>query len=186
MKKIQALVAILGFVFLCSFAPAEWVKIQNAEGRFSILFPMKPEETERELETEIGKLKMKIFMYEVGKYKDDNAVYGIIYSDYPDSLINSEFKDEIIDEFFENAIKGTVTNIKGTIVSQNKITYNNTYPGRSAKISFMDGQGIMNMQVFLVRNRAYILEVGCETKNDNNVSSEKFFKSFALTENVKK
>ena len=122
---------------------------------------------------------MNLFMYGVDKYKDENEVYGIIYSDYPDSLLNSDFKDELVDNYFNNAIACAVSNIKGNKVSEKKIAYH-SYPGREIKISFSDGNAIMYMQMFLVKNRAYMLEVGCETKNDNNKDITNFFNSFSL------
>ena len=181
MNSIRLGVAILLIVLLSGFAPDTWVKIQPKENKFSIEFPRKPEESERKIQTEIGELNMNIMMYEVGKFKDENSVYGLIYSDYPDSLVNSDFKDEYIDEFFENAIKGTVNNLKGQIIEEKRVLLS-SYPGREVKISFMDGQGIMKLHVYLVKNRAYILEVGCETKNDNNKSMDRFFSSFVLKE----
>ncbi len=186
MKKLTAFAALLLVVLLSSFTPDDWVKVDNKPGRFSIMFPRNPEATEQELETEIGMLKMHIFMYEVGKFKDENAVYGLIYSDYPDTLVNSDFKDEYIDEFFENAIKGMLESVKGKVVSASKSSYMGKYPGKTVKISFMDGEGIMNLQVFLVKNRAYILQVGCEARADNNASATRFFKSFTITEPPKK
>jgi hypothetical protein len=163
----------------------DWIKVSNTAGRFSLLFPRQPAETEQTIESEAGPLVMKMTMYEVGKYKDDNAVYGIIYTDYPDSLISSEYKDEIVEEFFKGAVEGTTTNIKGTVMDVQKISYG-AYPGRRVKISFMDDAAIMHMQVFLVKSRVYILQVGCETAKDGNASIDKFFKSFALLDGKKK
>lgn len=181
MKGLKICVGILMVILLSGFAPETWVKIQSKDNKFSIEFPRKPEESERKIQTEIGELNMNVVIHEVGKYKDENSVYGVIYSDYPDSLVNSDFKDEYIDEFFENAIKGTVSNLKGQIIEEKRVLLS-SYPGREVKISFMEGQGIMKLHVYLVKNRAYILEVGCETKNDNNKSMERFFNSFVLKE----
>ncbi len=181
MKGLKICVGILMVILLSGFAPETWVKIQSKDNKFSIEFPRKPEESERKIQTEIGELNMNVVIHEVGKYKDENSVYGVIYSDYPDSLVNSDFKDEYIDEFFENAIKGTVSNLKGQIIEEKRVLLS-SYPGREVKISFMEGQGIMKLHVYLVKNRAYILEVGCETKNDNNKSMDRFFSSFVLKE----
>ncbi len=185
MKHVAVLAVVFFASLLCGFTPAEWVKVQGKGGKFSLIFPAKPEETEQTVETEVGPLTMKLMMYEVGKLKDDNALYGVIYADYPETVISSGFKDEMIEAFFDNSVRGAAANIRGTVISEKKISYRG-YPGRSAKVSFMDGQGIMNVQVLLVKSRGYILEVGCEAKKDNNPSIDKFFKSFTLTEPVKK
>lgn len=178
MKNFVKVFGICLIVVLCSFA-AEWVTVQNKPGKFKVLFPRAPQESEQKLETAIGPLKMKIFMYEVDKFKDDNAMYGLMYSDYPDSLVNSDFKDEILDNFFEKAIEGAANNIKGTILSKKTISIKG-YPGRQARVSFAEGQGIMNLRMYLVKNRSYFLEVGYEKDKEGNAAIDKFFNSFEL------
>lgn len=185
MKKIALFAVLLLAVALTAFTTADWIRYNNPEGKFNIMFPRQPQETEQAVETEAGTLTLKLIMYEAGKYKDDNAAYGVIYTDYPDTLVHSDFKEEILDSFFANSIRGAANNMKGTVISKKTISYKN-YPGRSAKMSFMDGEGVMNMQMFLIGSRGYILEVVSEAKNDNNASIDKFFKSFELTPAAKK
>jgi hypothetical protein len=178
MKNIVGALGVCLIVVFCSFA-TEWVSVENRPGKFKALFPRTPEETEQNVETAIGPLKMKIFMYEVGKYKDDNAAYGLTYIDYPDSLVSSDFKDEILDNFFEKGLEGFARNIKGTLISKKVISMKG-YPGRQARVSFANGQGIMNLKMYLVKNRSYFLEVGYEKEKEGNPAIDKFFNSFEL------
>jgi len=106
MKNTQSLCLLLAITLLCSFAPADWIAFQNTEGNFKILFPRQPQQTEQDVETGIGKLKVTLFMYQVDKYKDDNMLYGINVTNYPDTMISSDFKDEILDKFFAGSVSG--------------------------------------------------------------------------------
>jgi hypothetical protein len=180
MKYTIKLLSVCLIALLCSFA-ADWMTVQNKPGKFKVLFPRAPEESEQTVNTAMGPLKLKLFMYDVGKYKDENAIYGLMYSDYPDSLVNSDFKDEILDNFFNKGIEGAARNIKGTILSQKVISLKG-YPGRQARVSFADGQGIMNLKMYLVKSRSYFLEVGYEKDKEGNASIDKFFNSFELTD----
>lgn len=179
MSAIRLLTLVCTVVLFCSFIPTGWVLVQSKEGNFKMNFPRQPTQSSQDVESPIGKLKVNLFMYEVGKFKDDNGLYGVIYSKYPDSLVNSDFKDEILDEFFKQSINGMVNNIKGTVAEEQKTTYKG-YPGRNVKISFMDGAAFMHVRVLLVKNVAYIMEVACETAKDNNPGINDFFNSFAL------
>lgn len=55
---------------------------------------------------------MEINIFDASKTKgDDNLVYGLVTSEYPDSLIHSDNK-EILPTFFRNSTDGAVTNVK--------------------------------------------------------------------------
>ena len=184
MKCNRLLGLLLITLLLCSFTTADWFTLQNTEGNFKLNFPREPKQSDQTVETAIGPLKINMFTYEVDKYKDDNAAYMMMYSDYPDTLVNSEFKDEIIEVFFKNAVAGAVANVNGKLISQKKINYKG-YPGRSAKLTIEGGKGIVNAQMILVKNRSYMLQVMTEAKHDNNPAINKFFSSFALLNDKK-
>jgi hypothetical protein len=178
MNKVKLLAGLL-LVALCSFAPADWVTIMDREGGFKVSFPRKPEVTERTLDTKAGPAKMVVYTHDVGKFKDDNNVYRLMYADLSDSMIHSDFKDAIIDEFFRNTIKSSISNADGMKLSEIKINYKD-YPGRRVKMSYMEDKGMMYMQFYLVNSRLYIIQVGCEKALDNNKAIEKFLTSFEL------
>ncbi len=184
MKKTLFLLVPAFALLFCSFIPADWVAFQNTEGKFKMLFPRQPVKSVQDLSESGFDLKMNIFLYDASKYKDDNEAYLIMFCDYPDTLISSEFKDEILDSFFSKGIEGAAKNMQGTVTSMQKITYKE-FPGRKVKISFMEGKGIGYMIMYLVNSRAYILEVVCEPLKDKNASIDKFLNSFALVDNKK-
>ena len=184
MRYLKPIAATLIVVLLCSFAAGDWIDVTSKEGNFKMKFPRQPVESTQDLEESQLPLKMHIFLYDASKYKDDNMAYYIMYSDYPDTLVNSDFKDELLDTFFKNSIDGGAKNMNGTVVSVTKVNYKD-YPGRLAKMSFGDGQGFCYMKIFLVHSRIYILMSLCETLKDKNTSMDKFFDSFALINDKK-
>src|SRR6187399_2489601 len=99
MKQIRNLfagVAIL--LFTMSFENIDdWYLFDSKE--FSIEFPKKPTSSTQNVNSAIGELKMDIFMYDASKDNDDNFLYGLVTSEYPDSLVNSS-KTEILSTFF--------------------------------------------------------------------------------------
>lgn len=185
MKNIHLLFVPLLAVLLCSFAPSDWVDFTSKEGRFKIKFPKQPAPSTQNVGDSKMPIKMHVFLYDASKYKDENLAYYVMYCDYPKDMVNSDFRDEIIDTIFKSSIEAAAANMNGTVVSINKNDYKE-FPGRNSKFNFMDGQGVCYMKIFLIHSRMYILMAICEPKNDNNQSMDKFFNSFALLEPPKK
>lgn len=176
MKKIGLFALLLTAVSLFSFVPPEWVTIQSPEGKFRMMFPRQPQLMEEEGP---GHVMESVFRYDVGKFKDDNIIYEITVADHPDSVIHSDYKDVIIDDFFNKAIKNALKKEKGVKLSEIKINYKE-YPGRRLKMSFMDAKGMVYMQFYLVGSRFYTMKVSCDKEHDNNAAIEKFLGSFSL------
>ena len=162
----------------------KWVDVQSKEGGYKIMFPGAPKNIDKDINTEVGPCKMHMYMYEGGDHAVDNEIYGIGYTVYPNKTVSSDLNETIIDSLLKLSVMGSASQIKGKIISVENITYND-YHGKRAKISFADGEGIMNEQIYLVGSKSYILEVGCEPKNDNNLLIDKFFNSFTLLDNKK-
>lgn len=179
MKKLKNLTAaILLLTLLTGFAIQDDWFLFASKG-FSMKFPFKPGSEQRVVNSAIGELNMSINMYDAsGNKNDSNLVYGLIYTEYPDSLINSD-KKEILDDLFRNSINGSVTSVSGKLLSE-KIAEIDGFPGREVRIDFQDGMAIIRMRLYLVKNTMYILQTICETKKDNNKSIDRFMNSFKL------
>ncbi len=167
-------------IFLTGFCPPNGVLVEHQEGRFNAIFPEQPKEVVKDAETPFGPQKLTFLVCELGDRNNANALYGIGYTDYPDSLVNSEFEKELTNDFLDRSVTGSVVTLNGSLISSDTISYKG-YPGRTIKISFLDNHGIMNMRLYLVKNRMYILEVGCLRENDNNPECRHFFDSFFAT-----
>ena len=113
MKNRKLLLALLVIVLFSSFAVGDWVDVHSKEGRFTMKFPRQPLESIQDMDEATVPLKLHMFVYDASKYKDDNMAYYVMYSDFPDTLVNSDFRDELLDTFFKHSIDGAARNIKG-------------------------------------------------------------------------
>jgi hypothetical protein len=133
------------------------------------------------INSEIGELKLNIFVYDASESgTDENLVYLVSSTEYPDSLINSE-KTEILPDLFKNTLEGILSNINGKLLSETVIDING-FPGREVKVDFMEGQAIIKIRIFLVKNILFMIETITETGKVPNKSIDRFMDSFKLTE----
>lgn len=175
LKSFTALVFIL--VFTLGFTVlSDWYLFET--DNFSIEFPQKPVEKTQSLPTTIGDLKIVMWSAESKKGEDDNLVYSLMLSDYPDSLINSD-KVELLDRFFRGSVDGAVNNIKGKLLSEKNIELSG-FPGREARIEYANGKSIIKMKLYLVHNRMYILQTITEPGKEDNPNSFRFHDSFKI------
>ena len=180
MKKHRLLFILGIIIFFCSFSTADWIVFLSHDGSFKVSFPHEPEVLKHIVDTGLIPIKSRLIKYDVGKYQDDNQSYQLIYSDYEDSLVNSAFKTKITDTFLKNIILATRDKLRGRILSMENIEYKG-YPGRHIHYSY-NTKYIINMKMYLIKSRLYILKVECEKTNDNNPEMDKFFDSFELVE----
>jgi len=97
-------------------------------------------------------------------------------------LINSG-NDNELDAFFKNSIDGIVNNFHGKLVSESKTAIQG-FPGRQVKLDIQQGKSVMNIRLYLVKNRLYMLEIVTAADKDDNSSIEKFMNSFELIDSV--
>ena len=184
-QKITKLLAVslILFLLMSLSKPETWYLLESEPLGYKIEFPKEPTENPQVVNSEIGELKMNIFMLDASKSrKDDNLVYMVNYTEYPDTLISSE-KIDILDNFFRNSIDGAVRNVHGKLLSE-KIIKINEYPGREIKIDFKDGMAVIRIRLYLVKNKLYMLQTITETKKDFNKSINRFMDSFELINTV--
>ncbi|MFN6946338.1 MAG: hypothetical protein ACK4ND_15425 [Cytophagaceae bacterium] len=180
LKITKLFIASLILLSFMSFIQAEkWFLLESKQYGYKIEFPKKPTEKPQVVNSEIGELKMNIFIHDASKDgKDDNLIYMVNYTEYPDTLIHSD-KTEILSDFFRNSIDGAVRNVHGKLLSE-KVIQIGEYPGREIKIDFRDGMAVIRMRIYLVKNQMYLLQTITETKKDFNKSITRFMDSFEL------
>ena len=181
MKRIKFYFLVPVILLTMSFVVVEnWYLLTLKEYGCKMEFPGKPTKKAQKINSGAGKLKMDMYSYEAtDQVKDDNLVYLFNYTEYPSSQVNSS-DTEALDTFFDNAINGAVGAVNGKLLSK-KNTPIGKYPGREAKIDYLDGVAIITMRLYLVENKMYMLETIAETKKDPNASITKFMNSFVLT-----
>jgi hypothetical protein len=179
MKNLKSLAAVLTFLFISfGFTTAsQWEIYEVAD--FKAKFPSKPTYETQVVNSAVGNLTMHIHMYDASNTgTDDNLVYGIISTEYPDSTIDSN-DSELMSNMFRSAIDGAVSNVKGKLLSEKNISIGK-YPGREIKVDYGDGVAFIRMRLYLVKNKMYILQTITLTEKDNNASINEFLNSFQL------
>lgn len=180
MKKTRfvSLCLIVTAFFAMSFVIAEDWYLQETKN-CKIYFPRKPEYQNQKLASAIGELSLEIYMYQSEDPKDDNLVYGLVETAYPDSTISSEVNESTLDAFWKGAVEGAVKNVQGKLISETPMDYKG-FPGRELKVDYKDGVAIITMRMYLVKNRIYALQTITDPAHDNNAASKKFMSSFEL------
>lgn len=153
----------------------EWEKYRAEDLQFIAYYPKTPERTVQKVSTAVGELDMHMIMYSP-KSGDDNAVYSVIRSDYPEDQFK-DADDEYNATVLDGAVNGAVSNVQGKLVFDNVVKYNG-YPGRSIKI-LMQG-GFIYINAYLVENSMFITQVICLSNKDKNKSIQRFLNSFEI------
>jgi len=173
-------------ISLVSFAfttVTDWEIFQYEDGNFRIEMPDLPAVSTQLLNSSIGTLEMHIFMYEGEAGIDDNILYMLNYTDYPENEVNSEMmEEEALKDFFTGSIKGAVNNMDGELLSEETITVLGK-EAREVSIGYLDGAAIMKMQIILVKNRMFTLQTISLADNSDNDAQKRFFNSFEFINN---
>ena len=164
------------FLICSSFTVAQdWIDYKSEDLAFIAEFPSEPTRTLEKVNTAVGELDMHMIMY-APTSGDDNAVYSVIKSDYPESQFK-DADDEYNSKVLDGAVNGAVTNVNGKLLYDNKITFNG-YPGRDFKVEISGA--FLYIKAYLVNNTMYITQVICMSVNDKNTSIKRFFDSFDI------
>jgi len=102
----------------------------------------------------------------------------IMESDYPDSLINSNKKENLAG-FFRGAINGAVKNSNGKLLKETEVVYNN-FPGRTIEIDYGNGMAIIKLTMVLRYNKAIMVQTIAETEHSPNKMADDFLNSFIV------
>jgi hypothetical protein len=152
-----------------------WEKYKAEDLAFVAYYPKAPERSVKKVPIASGEMDMHVVNYSP-KADDDNLLYAIIRSDYPeDQFKNAD--EEYNNEKLDTAVKGAVTNMKGKLVYENKVKFNG-YPGRNIKIAVKGG--FIYLNAYLMDNTMFITQVICLTAKDENPSIQRFLDSFEI------
>lgn len=176
----RLLLTSLVLLSLMSFMkPDGWYVLRSEQYGYKVDFPQKPVENPQVINTEIGELKMNMFIYDASSAgKDDNLLYLVNYTEYPEAFMEVE-DPESVKVFFRNAVDGAVGNVNGRLISE-KIIKLGRHPGREIKVDFKEGMAVIRMRFYLVGYKLYMLQTITETKKDFNKSINRFMNSFEL------
>jgi hypothetical protein len=165
-----------------SSSTEEWLTFSNIENTFEIKIPAEPEKQIKTENTPNGPIEIILYMHETKLGKDDNLIYSIAHTKYPQHFINSELSSpQQIEQFFSHTISGTVNGVRGKLKSETNLTYG-LFPGKEFSVDFQNGMAEIKYHFYLVQNTLYMLQVITATQNKGNQAIDYFFNSFKLLE----
>lgn len=135
--------------------PANWKRFVSPEGRFSILFPGVPTVSEQTVDHPLW--KFILHKHQLRTF----AEYGVMYADYPKSVIESTPADVLLDQ----GAKGAVAEVNSQLLSISPISEAG-YPGRLLKERMPNGT-IMQAKMVLAGQRMY--QVAITTPKEEGV-----------------
>jgi hypothetical protein len=159
---------------------ANWKLFHNARGKFEVQFPGDHTDKQKPKNgTKYGNLNLNIFTCTETKPHDRVNVFMVMYNDYPPTLMNSGMDRAIIDNHFNESIDEAVSNSQGKLTAMKNVQLEG-YPGRSIMCDIDKGTRTIVMNIYLVKNRAYMVVVSTNKNANEQVAIDRFFKSFRL------
>ncbi len=134
-----------------SASPADLKPFTSNEGRFTISFPGRPDESVSTQKSPLGDMVLHVFK---AARENDREAYTLIYYDYPPDAIKSTDSEKI----FDAAQQGGLDATHGKLVKKTDIPKSDKAPAtRDLEIEI---QGITNYaRMILVGNRLYVIMV---------------------------
>lgn len=153
----------------------QWFLLSDSIENFSLLFPSRPEYQEKEIKSEFGFIKGK--MYSLFKpINDFNIFYSSLVCKYSGV---EKYNENERDDFFNIRRDGAVENFNGEVILEEKI-YMNTYEGRKYRLLIKESNTIATMWCYLVVDKLYILNVITPREYAGNEKVYKFSDSFKI------
>ncbi len=173
---------ILLFAAFCLCAQVvaqDWKKLKKEDFEFRVEFPVTPESSQQSVPTDIGPQIMDMYSGDMtGSRTTGNLFFSMIRTEYPAEYFENA-DDQFEKERLDGAVNGAVTNVNGSLLSQEFVSFNG-YPGREIIIGVYNNTSFLHMNVYLVDNKLYILQVIADDKKKENEERQRFFESFDL------
>lgn len=155
------------FFLLLAFVP-HTTPFVSKKGKFSINFKEKPSEQQQDVPTEVGNIKMYMFMHEESLTK----AYMVAYCDYPKELIANADPTELL-----NGSKEGVIGKFDAVITHEEIAEFMGHP--SINFGASGPQYHTEYKLLLVKNRLY--QVGIlSTSKIESIDVDGFMRTFKL------
>lgn len=139
---------------------------------FEIAFPETPTLQDAFVDSELGKLHLRLHILE-RKASAGNVVFLSSELKYPDQF---EILDENKEEFYTNAIDGSLQSTQGTLLNRQDITYNG-FTGVEMQASIQNGLLTGTYRIFIIEKFMYMMGV-LSTNKDLDKEALDFLDSF--------
>jgi len=175
--EVKPIIASKEFVEPNAKQEDKWYSFTSDESGFGIEMPAIPQEQIKQVASNFGELTLNIYIHQAKQESEENLLYMVMRTKYPEgSSIHSD-STAIIESFFQDAINGSVKSVNGELIEARDISFGD-YPGKDIEISFQDGAIIISMRQILVNNYVYVLQVMTLANNKDNELIDKFYNSF--------
>jgi TonB family protein len=135
-----------------------WTRFVSMEGRFTVVFPGSPKISDETISS--PPISFVVHKTQLTSL----AEYGVIYSDYPKSIVDRTSADVLLDQ----GAKGAVAEVNSQLLSISAMTVSG-YPARFMKERMPNGT-IMQAKLVLVGQRLY--QVAITTPREDGASRE--------------
>lgn len=168
----KALVSIFAALFFCTAIAAQqgvaWQKLESKEGKFSGLFPCKPEMSSEDVRNSGMAAKLVSYSCSYGE-----VWHVMAYSDFPAGSLAKT----TLDTFRDGIVKG----FQGKVISE-KVVSLSSNPGRefAAKTDAPGTDAVSIWRIYLVGVRMYAVGVSKKSSHASSNDEAKFFSSLAL------
>jgi hypothetical protein len=177
MKALAAtlLILVMSVAVACGpKQPAGWTTYNSPEGRYSVLFPGKPELSTDQSPAHTGETLTEYFAICTDPDAGSDVVYNVTYFDLAPQMAYS----------FDQARDGYLKAVNGTLQSERTIQFGGN-PGRELKATANSQGKVFNLvtRIILVEKRVYMVQFIFTKSYDATAAAEKstkFFDSFAL------
>ena len=168
----RLLLAFVALLLACSPPlPEGWIVVAPDETGFRVAMPRMPESRTQSVETPAGTIVMHVYTLDEG-YRSMSVAYG----DYPGGLIEANGPDPILD----GARDGAVANLRGTLVSHDRIR-SGFHQGRDVAIASPDGELLYRMRFFLIDRRLYQIIAVAKPEEAQGGEVQAFLDSFVVS-----
>ena len=147
--------------------PESWERFVSPEGRFAILFPGTPTVSEEVIDHPAARLVLRKTQLRT------LAEYGVIYADYPKSVIDKTSVHGLLDE----GAKGALAEVNSQLLSISPISIG-AYPGRLLKERKPNGR-ITHAMMILAGQRMYRVAITTPGEEGADPETVGFFNSIA-------
>ena len=129
-------------------SPGEWKEFSSRQGRFTILFPVAPEEEDHAYDTPSGRLDSREY-----RSSEDAADYAVDYRDYQ---IDLEADAETLNYVMDRLRDAGTSYFNGRVLSESEVSLGG-HPGRALKVGI--AEGIIWVRMYAVGRRLYQVAV---------------------------
>ncbi len=177
--KSASLPVIVAALVCISFMNADWITYTGKDGLFKIKFPGQPKELTSA--PRYGNLGSMLISFNPEKNTDENLVYWLNVTDYPEDKISSD-KDK--QEQFLTTQASVLIMMIGKVLSEED-TELNGFKGKFLTGEILSPPAELHnpvyVKAFLVKNRVFQLMVSCKPDKKDNPFIKAFFDSFEIT-----